>query len=128
MHFDVSQHSPNIHRPPKARESFLKVLNWLVFYGYFSCVCWVFLVCVSTHVFRHDYYNKREILKIHDTDGECFWKAMFPKDFGMLAPHILVKLESLIKSYKNELVNYLDDARQSVLAIFLRAFMLLRIC
>lgn len=28
---------------------------------------------------------------------ECFWRAIFPKDFGMLAPQILVELESLIR-------------------------------
>lgn len=47
---------------PKSQGKFLSFKS-VGFYSYFSCVCWVFLVCVSTHVFRHDYYNKREFLK-----------------------------------------------------------------
>lgn len=54
-------------------------------------------MCVSTHVFRHDYYNKREFLKYMTWLEECFWKAIFPKDIGTLAPQILVELESLIR-------------------------------
>lgn len=93
----MSQHSPTSTDPQKAwnvSESFKSVS----FYRYFSSVCQVFLVCVSTHVVcRHDYYNKNKFLKYMTWLEECFWRAIFPKDFGMLAPQILVELESLIR-------------------------------